>query len=165
MRIALLIMLSVFSFQAHARSNELRKVVDGTSYFCKVAADASPAKLISMIMKNAQITVSVVKCTADDKGQGHYVLDSSATTRSYVAPDGEVVDESYTHYELVMVNADSQVIGLLPLTELEQTSQQTLNLQGKVTTGTDFFVRAVKSFKSESGISDKNLVTWGSYRL
>lgn len=147
-----------------SQDNSLRKLVDGSVRNCTSAADVNREVNVQMALKGSTLSINLVRCESDGKGAGRYVLESSVKERSFKAINGERVDESYSQFELVLVDKNSQVLEVHSLNNLAQTSQETLNIE-KLEAGTELFVRAVRSYKSESGISDKNILAWGSYRF
>ncbi|QDK36983.1 hypothetical protein [Bdellovibrio sp. NC01] len=159
---ALLAVAVAFLAMNAANANELRKVVDGSGRSCDKASDYGQGMQVQMNKKADALTISLVKCELVN-GQGQYVLESAVNSRSFKAINGEMVSESYQGFELLLVDGNSKLLRTIQLNSLEQTSQEVLQLND-LQQGTDLVLRAVKSYKSESGISDNHYVTWGSFR-
>ena len=159
---ALLTAAVAFLAMNAAHANELRKVVDGTVRSCDKAGDYGQGMQVQMNKQAGALTIRLVKCELVN-GQGQYTLESAVNSRSLKAINGEMLNESYRGFELLLVDADSKLLRTIQLNSLEQTSQEILQLSD-LQQGTDLVLRAVKSYKSESGISDNHYVTWGAFR-
>ncbi|MDG0817948.1 hypothetical protein [Bdellovibrio svalbardensis] len=149
---------------AHAeQENSLKKILDGTARYCATAADAKTEMNVKMALRGSVLSIELVKCEADKDGSGRYVPDTSVAERSFKAVNGEIVQERYSNFELVLLDKNSNIIEIHTLNDLGLTSHEVLNLE-KLERGTELLVRAIYSYQSETGISDRRIMAWGSFR-
>ncbi|WP_374027582.1 hypothetical protein ACES2J_15510 [Bdellovibrio bacteriovorus] len=153
----------------------LNKVIDGSVAYCDstrgIPAPTAKVVQLSLISSSSSeeeqettLRVSLVKCQ-----DSQWVLDSAPTRESYVAPNGVKVEITYSNYEMLLANKNSDVLLQTDLEHLNQGAVQERSVffykTREVPQDVDVIIRTRKNVKADNGVEYSESVTFGSFRI